>query len=286
MGKIHDFLRQALWMAVFVIPIPAGAFAVHSAASLLTGFASFALLAALVPVFYFTVQKAGFGAACGGRRGAVHLPVSLSASALFLLFSWFWLTEEEALWKSAGMIPVTALAVCVMAAVVVLMLALDYAFLRVYDCIRGEKKRAWLALSFLLGLIPGTLLLSLLALSLSGIDRGAVFFLFITTGLTWVLFLKIILAMTGISLYLYFSVKGTRTRRMLQVFFTAVLWLILLYIPIVISLRLPAFGAWRTYFDPAYLSIAPFLSDLWLAGLAYLAGRKITDWIYSAADGN
>lgn len=284
MGKLHDFLRQALWMAVFAIPIPAGAFAVHSAASLLAGFASFAVLAALVPVFYFAIQKAGFGAAYGARRGAVHLPVSVSVSALFLLFSWFLLTEEEALWKSLGMVPVTALAVAVMAAVVILMLALDYAFLRFYDGICGEKKRAWLALSFFLGLIPGVVLLSLLVLSLTGIDRGAVFFLFITTGLTWVLFLKIILAMTGISLYLYFAAKGTRTRRMLQVFFTAVLWLILLYIPIVISLRIPAAGAWRTYFDPAYLSIVPFLSDLWLTGLSYLGGRKITDWIYSAAD--
>lgn len=54
----------------------------------------------------------------------------------------------------------------------------------------------------------------------------------------------------------------------MQTIFTAVFWLMLAFIPFIISTHLPSTGSWRAYGDPSYLSIFPYLSDLWLTGFS------------------
>ena len=54
----------------------------------------------------------------------------------------------------------------------------------------------------------------------------------------------------------------------------------LIYIPIIISLRLPMAGKWRAYADPAYISLFPVLSDLWSVGLSIIIGGYVVKWIF------
>ena len=65
-----------------------------------------------------------------------------------------------------------------------------------------------------------------------------------------------------------------------QVVFTALFYLMLIYIPIIISLRLPMAGEWRAYADPAYISLFPVLSDLWSVGLSMIIGGYVAKWIF------
>ncbi len=286
MNHIQNFWRHVLWLSVIIVPIPAGAFAVHTPDSLLACFLSYTILALLVPFFYFSFQRAGYGAAWGSRRRGPHLVVTLAVLTIFWMVLWFFIGKEEALWKSIGMIPGTALFAALLVLLNGVILRLDTAALSLYEKIRaahGEMAR-WLALCFFTGLVPGTAVMMLLFFSLTHLDGGMVFVLFLSEGLTWILWMKILLAMMGIVFYLYFTLPGTRLTRMVQVVFTAFFWLICLYIPLIISLRMASMSAWRVYADPAYLAIAPFLSDLWMVGIAYWGGKKVTAWICAAAD--
>lgn len=285
MSQVKDFWRQALWLSVCIVPIPAGAFAVHTPDALLVCVLSYTLLALLIPFFYFSVQRAGYGSVWGKKRCAVHLPVSSSLSVLFWMVLWFGIGKEEAFWKAAGPVLGTAAFAALLVLLLAGMLRLDGAFLSLYERLkrRSRSLAEWLALAFFTGFLPSAAAAALLFFALARLDGGMVLVFYLSTGLTWILWAKIILAMMGISFYLYFSQEGPRLNRMIQVVFTAFFWLIFLYIPIVTSLRLDAVGAWRVYADPAYLSIAPWVSDLWLTGAAYWAGKKVTAWIAAAA---
>lgn len=283
---MREFLLQVLWLAVLVVPIPAGAFAVHTPDAMLVAFLSYTALATLVPFFYFQVQKSGYGIGEGKRRSAVHLVNALGLLGCFWMAVWFGIAGEERLWQLLGAAAGTALAAAVLVLLLALLLWSDIALLRLYDRISGRREwtARWLGLSFFIGWIPGWLLAALFFFSFTGLDGGMVFFFYMTTGMTWILYMKLFLAMMGICFYLYFGETGSRWRRALQVVFTAIFWLMLVYIPLLASLYLPSAGAWRAYADPSYLSICPFLSDLWLTGAAYAAGRKLTAWIYAAGE--
>lgn len=103
---------------------------------------------------------------------------------------------------------------------------------------------------------------------------------FVSTILEKTFFLKIFLAMVSFAVYLYFALSGTKGRRATQVVFTALFYLMLIYIPIIISLRLPMAGEWRAYADPAYISLFPVLSDLWSVGLSMIIGGYVAKWIF------
>lgn len=62
--------------------------------------------------------------------------------------------------------------------------------------------------------------------------------------------------------------------------FSAIFWLFLLFIPVVVSSRITGSGLWRAYLDPSYLSVFPYLSDFWLTGLALMGARRLTAWIF------
>ncbi len=286
MRSFHDFLRQALWLSVCIVPIPAGAFAVQTADMLIVSLLSFTALGTLVPFFYYAVQQRGYGAAWGKKRCAAHLECALSVFALLWLFVWSAAANGASLATGLGHIASGALGAAGMLLAMLLIFAMDEGALALYERLRvfGEERRWWLALSFLTGWVPGVVLAAVFALAAANIASPFLFLLFMAGGMTWVLFLKLLLGMMSFAFYLYFSLEGPRLFRMLRVVFSAAIWLLLLYAPLVLSVQIPGFGAWRTFLDPAYLSIFPFLSDLWTVGVAYLAGRKITDWIYAAAE--
>lgn len=280
---MKDFLRQVLWLSVCIVPVPAGAFAVHTPDAMLVGMLSFSVLATVVPFLYFSFQRRGFGVELGKQRCAVHLVLALAFLLLYWTGVWFMLGQEEMLWTMAGPIVGTGAAVISMVLFLMVLLCAVYEGTALYQAMKAKHPVAapWLALVFLTGVIPGTLLCVMLFLSFTGLDHGMMFVFYVSTGLTWILFLKIALAMMGIPLYLYFVETGSRWKRSLQVIFTAFFWLICLYIPLIISLRLPIFGAWRIYADPSYLAICPFLSDFWLMAAAYFGGKKVTEWIFA-----
>ena len=109
MNHIQNFWRQVLWLSVIIVPIPAGAFAVHTPDSLLACFLSYTILALLVPFFYFSFQRAGYGMVWGGRRRGPHLVLTSAVLTVFWMILWFFIGKEEALWKSTGMILGTVL---------------------------------------------------------------------------------------------------------------------------------------------------------------------------------
>lgn len=283
---MKEFMRQALWLAVPIVPIPAGAFAVHSPEAILIGALCFSVLVLLVPFFYFLIQKNGFGTEFGAARAGIHLVMGLSLLLLLWGFLWFSVGAEERFWTAAGPVAGTAAAAVVLLVFHSLLLAADYGAAGLYRRLSAQnrKLRAWLALVFLTGLVPGVAIGGMLFLALTGLDQGMMFVFYVSTGLSWILFLKIALAMMAIPLYLFSTESGSPWKRSLQVIFTAFFWFICLYIPLVISLRLPVYGAWRAYADPSYLSIVPFLSDLWLMGIAYFGGKTVTEWIFARGE--
>lgn len=286
MHSLHDFLRQALWLSVCIVPVPAGAFAVQTADMLLVSLLVLAALGTLVPFLYFGAQRTGYGAAYGKRRCAVHLECALSVFLTLFLCVWAAAAGGASLETGLGHAGSAAAGGAGMLLLMLLIFAMDAAAMRLYDRLArgGEKRRQWLALSFFTGWIPGVLLLAAAVLAATGLGMTFLFVLFLAGALNWVLWLKIVTGMMSFAFYLYFSAEGTRTRRTIQVVFSAALWLLLLYAPLVASLQIPGSGAWRAWADPAYLSIVPFLSDLWAVGLAYLGGQKIAAWIYAAAE--
>ncbi len=283
---MKDFMRQILWLSIPIVPIPAGAFAVHTPQAILIGCLCYSALLLIIPFFYFLIQKHGYGAELGTRRAGIHLVMGMALLLLFWGFLWFSVGAEETFWTTAGTVIGTAAAACVMLVFNGLVLAADYGAARLYGRILEKSRRlaSWLGLSFLTGLIPGVAIAGMLFLSFTGLDQGMMFVFYVSTGLSWILFLKIALAMISIPLYVFATESGSQWKRSLQVIFTAFFWLICLYIPLIISLRLPVYGAWRAYADPSYLSIVPFLSDLWLMGVAYVAGKKVTEWIFARGE--
>lgn len=283
---MKEFMRQALWLAVPIVPIPAGAFAVHTPEAILMGALCFSVLVLLIPFFYFLIQKNGFGREFGAARAGIHLVMGLAFLLLLWGFLWFSVGAEERFWTAAGPVVGTVAAAAVLLVFHGLLLAADYGAAVLYHrlCEKSRAIAAWLALVFLTGLVPGVAIGGMLFLALTGLDQGMMFVFYVSTGLSWILFLKIGLAMMVIPLYLFATESGSQWKRSLQVIFTAFFWFICLYIPLVISLRLPVYGAWRTYADPSYLSIVPFLSDLWLMGIAYVGGKKVTEWIFARGE--
>ena len=75
------------------------------------------------------------------------------------------------------------------------------------------------------------------------------------------------------------ALRGTKYLRITVCAFSGIFWLMLLYIPMVISLHLPQ-ASWQVYMDPSYLPMIPFVSDLWLTGIAIWGGKKVTEWIF------
>ena len=282
MCKNKDCIKQLLWLLALTIPWGLGGFVVHTAFSLSLGTIVYWAAGLLVPLIFYLVQKKGWGSELGGLRGAVHGPVWISLVIVEMVVFWNYLPSIDRIWKTS---PVPAAAsFLVLSFFVILAFFLDRWLSLVYVRLKEKNTLAarWLGSAFFSGLIPGTAMISFLGLYYAGGMRldpfTASFFLMEIFG--FVFYGKILLAMMTFGVFLFLSLEGPRGERAVTSVFSAIFWLFLLFIPVVVSSRITGSGLWRAYLDPSYLSVFPYLSDLWLTGLALMGARRLTAWIF------
>ena len=236
-----------------------------------------------MPLIFYLVQKKGWGSELGGLRGAVHGPVWISLVIIEMVVFWNYLPSIDRIWKTSP-VPAAAASFLVLSFFVILAFFLDRWLSLIYVRLKEKNTLAarWLGSAFFSGLIPGTAMISFLGLYYAGGMRldpfTASFFLMEIFG--FVFYGKILLAMMTFGVFLFLSLEGPRGERAVTSVFSAIFWLFLLFIPVVVSSRITGSGLWRAYLDPSYLSVFPYLSDLWLTGLALMGARRLTAWIF------
>lgn len=283
MCKNKDCIKQLLWLLALTIPWGLGGFVVHTAFSLSLGILVYWAAGLLVPLIFYLVQKKGWGSELGGLRSAVHGPVWISLVIVEMVVFWNYLPSIDRIWKTSP-VPAAAAAFLVLSFFVILAFFLDRWLSLIYVRLKEKNTLAarWLGSAFFSGLIPGTAMISFLGLYYAGGMRldpfTASFFLMEIFG--FVFYGKILLAMMTFGVFLFLSLEGPRGERAVTSVFSAIFWLFLLFIPVVVSSRITGSGLWRAYLDPSYLSVFPYLSDLWLTGLALMGARRLTAWIF------
>ena len=283
MCKNKDCIKQLLWLLALTIPWGLGGFVVHTAFSLSLGTIVYWAAGLLVPLIFYLVQKKGWGSELGGLRGAVHGPVWISLVIVEMVVFWNYLPSIDRIWKISP-VPAAAASFLVLSFFVILAFFLDRWLSLIYVRLKEKNDLAarWLGSAFFSGLIPGTAMISFLGLYYAGGMRldpfTASFFLMEIFG--FVFYGKILLAMMTFGVFLFLSLEGPRGERAVTSVFSAIFWLFLLFIPVVVSSRITGSGLWRAYLDPSYLSVFPYLSDLWLTGLALMGARRLTAWIF------
>lgn len=283
MCKNKDCIKQMLWLLALTIPWGLGGFVVHTAFSLSLGTIVYWAAGLLVPLIFYLVQKKGWGSELGGYRSAVHGPVWISLVIVELVVFWNYLPSIDRIWKISP-VPAAAASFLVLSFFVILAFFLDRWISLIYVRLKEKNTLAarWLGSAFFSGLIPGTAMISFLGLYYAGGMRldpfTASFFLMEIFG--FVFYGKILLAMMTFGVFLFLSLEGPRGERAVTSVFSAIFWLFLLFIPVVVSSRITGSGLWRAYLDPSYLSVFPYLSDLWLTGLALMGARRLTAWIF------
>lgn len=283
MCKNKDCIKQMLWLLALTIPWGLGGFVVHTAFSLSLGTIVYWAAGLLVPLIFYLVQKKGWGSELGGYRGAVHGPVWISLVIVEMAVFWNYLPSIDRIWKTSP-VPAAVASFLVLSFFVILAFFLDRWLSLIYVRLKEKNTLAarWLGSAFFSGLIPGTAMISFLGLYYAGGMRldpfTASFFLMEIFG--FVFYGKILLAMMTFGVFLFLSLEGPRGERAVTSVFSAIFWLFLLFIPVVVSSRITGSGLWRAYLDPSYLSVFPYLSDLWLTGLALMGARRLTAWIF------
>ena len=269
-------VRRLLWMAALIVPIPAGAYAVHTADSITVAGASFFLLALIVPCLWLSLS--------GGEnsvRAAAHAVCAPTCVIPFLLSVSAFLMHEKMTAESRLLFHGAA-ALFSMLAVLAMIFLLDEICRKLYRRLQ-KKSRAvveWLVFAFFYGTIPAVILFSLAVVGFSGFAYAYASFLILVSVMIHVLYLKIFLAMAAVALYLFLGTRGNKWVRLTRAAFTGFFWLILVWIPMLVSDSMETYAAWRLYADPSYLVIFPILSDLWLSAASLWAGRKVTNWIF------
>jgi len=276
-------LYQALWLLALTIPWPLAGTFVHTPASLMIGISAYWGMGLLVPFLFYLFQQRGWGSEPGAIRAAVHLPLWISVVLAQIAVFYNYLPRIQGSLRE-NFLPVTIgaffiLSFCILgAAFLDRMLAILYGRLKE----KGGLWAKWLGSACLTGLIPGTAIISFLGLFYTGGMRLDPFMasVFLMEIFNIIFYAKIFLAMMTFGLFVFFAGEGKKSGRITNSVFSAIFWMFLLFIPIVISDRITSTGAWRSYFDPSYISMFPYLSDLWLTGLALMGGERITKWIF------
>lgn len=274
--------KQVLWLLSLSLPPAAAGFVVHTTAAFLWGLAGFIIFGLIGPFVYYLAERKPLGDLNGPYHGAAHL-VSWSVLSVFLMMAvWYFLDALQKLWEK-GVIFICGVTP-ILAAIVILAMILDDSLTKAYVHLKrknGDIAR-WLASCFFIGAIPSAIILAVLFIYFFGeihLDPYAGL-LFVSTVLEKTFILKIFLAMAVFAIYLYFALDESKGRRATQVIFTSLFYLMLIYILIVVSLRLPHEGDWRAYADPAYVSLFPVFSDLWSVGASMFFGRHVAKWIF------
>ena len=299
MGLCRAVIRQGLWLSAVSVPIAAGACFVRTAGSVRLGLLSYVILGMLAPFLFFAFQRNGYGMQWGARRSAAHLvwgavilaAVSAAAGSLMMAYpggavSFF--SAQDAVGIRAAEAVLTA---AVLAALTVLMVAIDYETMYVFDVLKQEKWKKWkdyICLLFFIALVPAAFLIFAVILMWRTFDAmglGALsgYMLFMAAQMAArALYLKVILAMIAIPLYLYSASDGPKMKRAILSVSTGLFWLIITYAPIMISMVLPDSSSWRSWGDPAYLSMLPVISDILAIGISLFAARRIVRWVYDS----
>ena len=276
-------IHQLLWLMAVIVPWGIGGFLVHTGQAMALGLGAYWLTGLLVPLVFFLVQQKGYGSEWGAWRAAVHGPVWLALVILQLVTFWNYLPVIDGAFKG-NPAPISFLIFCVLILWVALAVVLDYGLCAVYERLsyKTSFQKFWAGTCFFTGLVPGVAILSFLGLYYVGGMRLDPFTagLFLLEIFSYIFYGKIILGMVTFGTYVFGAQSGNKGKRLTLAAFGGIFWLMLLYIPFVISVNLPGNPTWRAYLDPSYFSVFPLVSDLWLNGLALLAGKKVTEWIF------
>lgn len=282
MIKNKKFIHQLLWVLAGILPWGFGGFLVHTAEAMAVGTLAYWGMGLLVPFLFFLFQRKGYGSEWGALRAAVHLPLWISFIILQMVIFWSYLPMADKAFKESP-IPISIAFFIVLTLFAGAAIMLDYVLPSFYEKIseKGACRKVWLGAAYFSGLIPGFAILSFLGFYYANGMRldpfTALFFLMEVFG--FVFCGKIILGMMTCGIYLFRALSGTKGRRITVCAFSGIFWLMLLYIPMVVSLHLRQ-ASWQVYMVPACLPMIPFLSDLWLMGIAIWGGKKVTEWIF------
>lgn len=274
--------KRFLWLLALSIPPGIAGFILNTLYSFLWGIIGFVLCGLAGPFIYYLIKREDLGGSEGPYHGAAHLAAWSALSVFLLMAVWYFLDVFQEIWEK-GMV-FAALSIPVMATAVFISMLLDDIVARAYVSLRRKNKNIahWLACCYFIGLLPAAVIVAVLFIYFrqgTQLDPYTALF-FVSAVLEKSFLLKIFLAMVSFAIYLYFALDGTKGKRVTQVIFTALIYLMLIYIPIIVSLRLPIEGEWRAYADPAYISLFPVLSDLWSVGLAMSIGGHVAKWIF------
>ena len=282
MIKNKKFIHQLLWLLAGILPWGFGGFLVHTAEAMAVGTLAYWGMGLLVPFLFFLFKRKGYGSEWGALRAAVHLPLWISFIILQMVIFWSYLPMADKAFKESP-IPISIAFFIVLTLLAGAAIMLDYVLPALYEKLaeKGACWKVWLGAAYFSGLIPGFAILSFLGLYYANgmrLDPFTASF-FLLEVFSFVFYGKIILGMMTFGIYLFLALSGTKGRRITVCAFSGIFWLMLLYIPMVISLHLPQ-ASWQVYMDPSYLPMIPFVSDLWLTGIAIWGGKKVTEWIF------
>ncbi len=268
----HTNFRRFLWMAALTVPIPAGAYAVHTPDSILTAAGIFFLLSLLVPCWILSR-----GGETGKIMAAAHPVCAVCLNLLMDFFVFLWLLSEEKLSAGTNVLLQGVFGLLGFTAALAAMLLADRIGCFLYRRIGAmwPKQVTWIVFAFYSGAIPGTILATIGILALFSADHGYAAFFFLISGMVIMLYLKIALAMAAVALYLFLGTSGNKWKRLTRAAFTGFFWLALVYACLVAAQT--SDGAWQAV---SYLVIFPYFSDLWLAFVSLYLGTRVTEWIW------
>ena len=90
MSTIQDVVQRTMYMSIFFILIPLGAYTIHTGMSAMVAGVSYGVLSLFIPIFYLRSSESGFG------PKARRVPIwALVQGGTFLVFnnldlSWLW----------------------------------------------------------------------------------------------------------------------------------------------------------------------------------------------------
>lgn len=96
MSTVQDVVRRTLYMSIFFMLIPLGAYTIHTGMSAMVAGVSYGILSLLMPIFYLRSSESGFGPKVRRIPWYIYaLAWALVQGGTFLVFnhldlSWLW----------------------------------------------------------------------------------------------------------------------------------------------------------------------------------------------------
>ena len=97
----RDILRQCLFMSVFIIPIPIGAYTIHNGSSAAVAAITYTILSICIPVAYIGTTEATFGIENQriGRKAFILAWLVVSACLVWGILYWDTWWKTAAFWE-------------------------------------------------------------------------------------------------------------------------------------------------------------------------------------------